>query len=172
MPSNIEIKATLMDRSAAEATAVRLSDTPAKIIHQEDYFFSSRGARLKLRIFSSEQGELIRYERSDMADVRRSNYIIARTPDPKMLLEILSATLGVTGVVTKTRTLYRIGQTRVHLDEVKGLGDFLELEVVLQPGQNESDGKEIARTLLQEFGIDSRHLIAEAYVDLLARSAS
>jgi predicted adenylyl cyclase CyaB len=74
-------------------------------------------------------------------------------------------------VVRKTRILYLIGQTRVHVDEVQGLGDFLELEVVLRPGQSELEGKNIVTALLSEFGIAQNELIAEAYVDLLARRA-
>ena len=57
----------------------------------------------------------------------------------------------------------------MHLDRIEGLGDFLELEVVLQPGQNEVEGKSIAAALLDEFGISKQQLLAEAYVDLLAR---
>jgi predicted adenylyl cyclase CyaB len=70
-------------------------------------------------------------------------------------------------VVKKTRTLYLIGQTRVHIDEVEGLGTFLELEVVLRQGQGEAAGKAIAENLMAEFGIRKQHLISEAYVDLL-----
>jgi predicted adenylyl cyclase CyaB len=167
MPSNIEIKAALANRAAAEATAARLSNSGPETIHQEDFFFRCDGARLKLRIFSSDHGELIRYERSNVAEARRSAYLIARTPDPKVMLDILSATLGLVGVVRKTRTLYLIGQTRVHLDEVEGLGDFLELEILLRPAKREDEGKNIADALLAEFGIEQRQIIGEAYIDLL-----
>jgi predicted adenylyl cyclase CyaB len=167
MPSNIEIKAALKDRATAESVAVRLSDAGPETIVQEDTFFPCDGARLKLRILGSDRGELIRYERSDVADARCSRYLIARTTDPQVLKEILSRTLGVTGLVRKTRTLYLIGQTRVHIDEIEGLGIFLELEVVLREQQAEAEGKAIAKRLMAEFGIDERKLIAEAYVDLL-----
>ncbi len=171
MPTNIEIKTVLVDRAAAEAVAARLSDEGPGTIHQEDFFFACDGARPKLRIFSADRGELIRYERSDAAEARSSSYAIARTSDPRILLQILSATLGVTGTVKKKRTLYLIGQTRVHLDEVEGLGNFLELEVFLSPGQGESEGTEIANNLMREFGIDQKQLVGKAYVDLLARQA-
>jgi predicted adenylyl cyclase CyaB len=171
MPSNIEIKAILRNRVRAEATAAQLSDTGPEVIHQEDIFFHCNGARLKLRILGPDRGELIRYERPDVADTRCSRYVIARTPDPHVLLEILTKTLGRTGVVKKTRTLYLVGQTRVHLDQVQDLGDFLELEVVLRPEQSEREGKNIADALLSTFGIDQRQLIGEAYLDLLARRA-
>jgi predicted adenylyl cyclase CyaB len=169
MPSNVEIKAILKNRPAAEVTAAELSISGAETIIQDDYFFKYDGARLKLRMMAPDQGELIRYERTDVADIRCSRYIIVRTPDPKALLDVLSAVLGVTGVVRKTRILYLVGQTRIHIDSVEGLGNFIELEVVLRPGQSEDDGKSIAANLLSKFGIDKADLIAEAYVDLLAR---
>lgn len=169
MPANMEIKAVLTDRVAAEAIAARLSDQVPQTIQQQDFFFRSAGARLKLRVLGPGHGELIRYERSDAAEIRRSRYLIARTSDPQVLLEILTQTLGRAGVVTKTRTLYLTGQTRIHLDQVEGLGDFLELEVVLRPGQSDAEGKSVAQALLAEFGIGPEQLLAEAYVELLAR---
>jgi predicted adenylyl cyclase CyaB len=171
MPSNIEIKAVVKDRSRAMATAAQLSDADPEEIYQEDVFFQCDKARLKLRILGPDRGELIRYERADVADTRCSRYLIAVTSDPNIMLDILTATLGRRGVVKKARTLYLIGQTRVHIDHVHELGDFLELEVVLRPEQSEAEGKDIAESLLLTFGINKQELIAEAYVDLLARRA-
>lgn len=167
MPVNVEIKAALKNQAIAEAVAARLSDSGPETTRQEDTFFRCDGARLKLRVLGSECGELIHYQRSDVADARRSRYLIARTTEPHVLKEILSRTLGITGVVRKTRTLYLIGQTRVHIDEVEGLGTFLELEVVLREGQSDSEGKTIAENLMFEFGIDRQQLISEAYIDLM-----
>jgi predicted adenylyl cyclase CyaB len=167
MPSNIEIKTILRDRQRVEAIAAGLSDIGPELIHQEDYFFRCDEARLKLRVLGADRGELIRYERTNVAETRCSRYLIARTPDPMTLLEILGKTLGKIGEVRKDRTLYMIGQTRVHLDRVTGLGDFLELEVVLRHGQSEDEGKKITHELLSTFGIDSKDLVAEAYIDLL-----
>jgi predicted adenylyl cyclase CyaB len=169
MPSNVEIKARLSDRAAAEAIAGSLCDSGPQVIHQEDVFFQVEGARLKLRIFDADRGELIRYERADVADARVSKYSIARTSDPRILLEILGRTLGEIGTVRKKRTLYLAGQTRIHLDEVEGLGDFLELEVVMRPRQTAAEGKAIAEELLAKFEITPGQLLGEAYVDLLQR---
>lgn len=172
MPSNIEIKAALGNRAAAEKVAIRLSDTCPETIQQEDTFFRCDGTRLKLRVLAPDRGELIRYERSDEADARCSRYVIARTSDPHALKEILTKTLGIAGVVRKTRTLYMVGQTRVHIDEVERLGTFLELEVVLRDRQTEAEGKTIAESLMAELGIDKRQLIPNAYVDLVGRAGS
>jgi len=168
MPSNVEIKAILRNRAAAEAIATRLSERRRQRIRQEDIFFHSGGARLKLRVLGPKRGELIRYERPDVAGLRGSHYSIARTRDPERLREILGQTLGITGVVRKTRTLYKVGQTRIHIDQVEGLGDFLEVEVVLRPGQTEIEATAIAREILRNFMIEDDQLVATAYFDLLA----
>jgi len=168
MPSNVEIKAILRNRGATEAIAARLSERRRERIRQEDIFFHADGARLKLRILGPKRGELIRYERPDVADIRCSHYLIARTSDPEAVRAILAQTLGITGVVRKTRALYKVGQTRIHIDRVEGLGDFLELEVVLRPGQTEMEGTAIAREILRNFMIEDDQIIAAAYVDLLA----
>jgi predicted adenylyl cyclase CyaB len=167
MPSNIEIKAILRDRAAAETIAAGLSGRGPEILHQVDVFFRSTEARLKLRILGQEEGELIRYERANLAEVRPSIYLIARTPDPEVLLDILTRALGQAGTVRKTRHVYLVGQTRIHIDAVEGLGDFLELEVVLRPGQGEAEGRRIALDLLARFSIEKGQLLADAYIDLL-----
>src|SRR5262249_54968281 len=138
-----------------------------EISRQVDVFFPCQGARLKLRMLAPDLGELIRYERSDCAEARGSRYLIARTSDPQNLLDILTTTLGTTGIVRKTRRLFLVGQTRVHIDEVDGLGSFLELEVMLRPGQSDAEGRRIAEDLLEEFGVGASQLVGEAYVDLL-----
>lgn len=173
MPRNVEIKARLKNLDAVLAILARMSEGLSQIIKQHDFFFHSDGARLKLRVFESGEGELIQYEREDRASARCSQYQIARTPDPFILLDILTRALGHMGEVKKTRELYMIGQTRVHIDQVEGLGDFLELEVVLRAEQSEAEGQRIAEGWLNELGIDKDQLIAQAYVDLLAaRSAT
>jgi predicted adenylyl cyclase CyaB len=172
MAANVEIKAFLRNRERVEAIAAGLSDVGPELIQQEDHFFHCNGARLKLRILALDRGELIRYERADLAGARCSHYLIARSSDPMILLDILTKTLGRVGLVKKERTLYLIDQTRVHLDRVSNLGDFLELEVVLRAGQSEAEGQRIADTLLSTLSIDKGDLIGEAYVDLLNRGAS
>jgi len=168
MARNVEIKAVLRDRDAVIAVAAMRSDSVPEMITQHDFFFRCGAGRLKLRVFEPDCGELIQYDREDLPGPRFSQYQIAYTSTPEILLDILSRTLGRIGEVKKTRILFLIGQTRVHVDTVEGLGDFLELEVVLHPGQTEHDGRQIAEALLAEFGIKNDQLIAKAYVDLLA----
>src|SRR5689334_22956576 len=110
MPLNIEIKAILKDREQVEKIVAQLTDVPPQLIAQEDHFFCCNEARLKLRILAPGSGELIRYDRDDLPEIRSSRYLIARTADPAIMLEILTRALGKAGVVTKQRTLYLVGQ--------------------------------------------------------------
>jgi predicted adenylyl cyclase CyaB len=165
--ANIEFKAELADPESAHATARNLSGTGPEILQQMDVFFPCPHGRLKLRIFDDNHGELIFYERADTPGPRRSNYQIARTADPYRLLEIMQHVSDSSGTVEKVRSLYIVGQTRIHIDQVKGLGSFLEIEVVLEEGQSDADGAHIAEGLAKEFGIRESDLIHVAYVDLL-----
>lgn len=167
MPKNVEIKARLRDRRAVETLVAERADHGPELIVQEDVFFRCAGGRLKLRTFADDRGELIYYRRLDAEGPTQSEFHKAPTADPRAMAETLGAALGTAGVVRKRRTLYLIGQTRVHLDEVEDLGHFLELEVVLEPEQTTADGAKIARALMAAFGIREEDLEARAYVDLL-----
>ena len=167
MPSNIEIKARVTDLAPIRAGIEPLADGPAETLDQEDIFFASPGGRLKLRILGSGHGELIHYHRDDIAGPKTSQYTIAPTTDPGALRAILSSVLGVLGVVRKRRWLYRLGQTRVHLDRVEGLGEFVELEVVLRPDQAEGVGMALAQGLMARLGIAEGQLVDVAYIDLM-----
>jgi len=165
--ANIEIKARLPDWDQARSVAESLSDRPLQIIPQRDIFFDVPKGRLKLRVLAPDRGQLVYYEREDAAGPRQSDYLIAPTADPVSLESLLSASLGVRGVVAKVRFLYIVGNTRVHLDQVEGLGHFLELESVLGPGNDATDAERAVSALMREFGIVEDDLIDVAYIDLL-----
>ncbi len=167
MPTNIEFKARIHDFAAASDTASALAGSPPTIIVQEDVFFQCGKGRLKLRILGERQGELIHYLRDDVSGPKQSFYTVVPTSAPHELRLLLSAALGETIVVRKTRAIYLLGSTRIHLDKVERLGEFMEVEVVLEEGQAAEQGEEIATDLLRRFGIRESDLIATAYADLL-----
>ncbi|KPP58485.1 hypothetical protein Z043_123685 [Scleropages formosus] len=86
--------------------------------------------------------------------------------------KVLSDALGVKGIVKKERHLYLVGQTRVHVDSVEGLGQFMELEVVMKEGQGVEEGEAIAQELMQQLGVKREDLIVGAYMDLLMAAKS
>jgi predicted adenylyl cyclase CyaB len=172
MATNIEIKAAVRDFQALRHRAEALSDTPCQMIEQEDTFFHTPRGRLKLRRLRADYGQLVYYLREDGHGPKHSEYSIVETGQPEQLRALLAAAYGVRGVVSKMRFLYLVGQTRIHLDQVEGLGQFMELEVVMQPGQSNAHGEQIAQELMERLGISPSDLIDVAYIDLLQKETS
>jgi predicted adenylyl cyclase CyaB len=170
MPANIEIKARARDFAEMQSRAERLSDSPVEVIAQEDIFFNVEKGRLKLRILAPDRGQLIYYTRPDQEGPKRSDYHIAHTSDPENLKRVLELACGIRGVVKKTRHLYLVGQTRLHLDDVEGLGQFMELEVVMREGQSDAEGQAIAEGLMASLEVERGDLLEGAYMDLLEKS--
>ena len=171
MARNIEIKARIASIAAMEPRVAVLAQHGPKLIAQDDAFFHCAHGRLKLRTFADGSGELIAYDRPDARGPKASSYLITPTTDPQALRATLERALGQTGRVVKQRWLYLIGRTRVHLDRVEGLGDFLELEVVLRDDEAAESGAREAHALLKLLGVQPAQLIAGAYIDLLHAKA-
>ncbi len=167
MPSNIEIKAYARNFNEIRRRAEALSDRPVEVIPQEDIFFNTPQGRLKLRVLSAGSGQLIYYTRPNQEGPKRSDYHISLTSEPENLKRVLELAYGIRGVVRKTRYLALVGQTRVHVDDVEGLGQFMELEVVLREGQGDAEGQAIAEDLMVSLGVEKNDLIEGAYMDLL-----
>jgi predicted adenylyl cyclase CyaB len=168
LPSNIEIKARARNFEDLKSRAEKLSDTPVQVIPQEDTFFKTSQGRLKLRVLP-DHAELIYYTRPDQDGPKRSDYHITRSHDPENLRRVLELAYGIRGVVKKTRYLYLVGPTRIHVDDVEGLGQFMELEVVMGDGQSDAEGQKIAEGLMASLGVERGDLIDGAYMDLLEK---
>ncbi|CAK6974532.1 uncharacterized protein LOC115595801 isoform X1 [Scomber scombrus] len=169
MPSNVEIKAKVSDVKEFGKKAAELSQSEGSIIKQHDTFFMCNQGRLKLRDFMDGSGQLIFYERPDTDGPKLSRYSISPTSDPQSLRVVLSDSLGVKGEVRKERRLFLIGQTRVHLDTVEGLGHYMELEVVMRPEQSVEDGQQVAEHLMEQLGVSKESLVTGAYMDLILK---
>jgi adenylate cyclase class IV len=172
MARNVEIKARIDDVDALLARVQPLADGPPERIEQDDTFFTCARGRLKLRDFGDGTGELIHYQRADSEGPKLSDYVRAATTDPAALREALARAHGIHGRVRKTRWLLLVGQTRVHLDRVEGLGDFMELEVVLRPEQTLEEGAAIADALMTRLQVPASQRLAGAYLDLLSAAPS
>jgi predicted adenylyl cyclase CyaB len=164
---NIEIKARIESIEALTSKVAALADEGPIEIMQDDTFFRCDAGRLKLRVFSDGNGELIFYRRPNQLGPKESFYVRSPTSAPDSLRESLRLAYGEVGRVRKHRTLFLVGRTRVHLDKVDGLGHFLELEVVLDGDESADDGVREARELMDQVGVRSDQLVEDAYIDLL-----
>ncbi|MCC9607407.1 class IV adenylate cyclase [Blastopirellula sp. JC732] len=170
MARNVEIKARVSDMKRLRQLAADIATEGPWTLDQVDVFFQAHHGRLKLRTINDEESELIFYHRDDRDGPKTSTYARTVVPDPEGLRQILSAVLGELGEVRKRRTLYLVGQTRIHLDEVEDLGNYMELEVVLRDDQSELDGEDIAEDLMLQLEIRRRDLCDGAYLDLFESS--
>lgn len=166
---NLEIKARGVDfararRALREVGAVR----QARPLLQTDWYFVVPHGRLKLRQRKGERGaELIFYVRPDAERARASNFQRLPTDDAAHLRRLLRAMFEPWVCVRKRRELWLIGDTRIHLDEVNGLGRFLEIEVPV--GASMADARRMMRLLTERLEIKTSHLLGVSYSDLLAR---
>jgi predicted adenylyl cyclase CyaB len=167
MPTNIEIKLRVDNLDAVEQKTASIAESGPETLIQEDVFFDVACGRLKLRKFASGKAELIAYHRSDSDQVRESKWLASPIEDPDSFQEAMGMTVGTGVTVRKHRTLYLVGDTRIHLDRVEGLGDFVEIEVVLQPEQDHDMGRTIANDLIKQIGLDDAKPISTAYADLI-----
>ena len=167
MASNVEIKARVQDLAPIRKKVAALAPGAGEIVNQTDTFFVVPRGRLKVRAFPDGSGELISYQRSDQPGPKESVYTRVLSQDAPALVRALGSVLPVRGDVVKRRDVFLVGRTRVHLDEVERLGCFVELEVVLSPGERVEEGHREAQALLRSLDIPSAALVAEAYIDLL-----
>ena len=163
---NIEIKAKINDYKKVKKLVEDLCPTPIRAEQQEDTFFNTPKGRLKLRE-SDNKSEIIYYDRPNSFNPKQSDIAISFTDSPGTLKSVLSKSIGIRGIVNKKRVLYQYEQTRIHLDVVKGLGKFIELEVVLNNNQSVQDGEKIAYELMNKFNIENSNLIDVSYIDLI-----
>ena len=165
MPRNLEIKARIQDIQAAESIAKSLPATFSGCLEQVDTYFRVPQGRLKLREINQKEAELIFYKRDEKSNQRMSDFTIYPCMDSKSLMHLLEAAFGILQVVEKRRTLYMYNATRIHLDEVKELGSFIELETPI----NESNGdvRAITDFLVEKFVLRDADYITCSYLDLM-----
>ena len=173
MPRNIEVKARIDSVAALLPRAQAVARGEPQTIHQDDTFFCVPHGRLKLREFADGSAELIHYQRPDSGDAKASDYVRVAVPDASALREALMRGCGLLGRVRKERVLLLVNDggfhTRVHIDRVEGLGDFMELEVVLQEGQADADGARVADRLMAALALHDAPRLAGSYLDLQTR---
>jgi predicted adenylyl cyclase CyaB len=171
MARNVEIKARIAGVAALAPLAARLADGAPTLIDQDDTFFGCPNGRLKLRDQFADGAELIFYQRADVSGPKESFYLRVAVADPAAMRTLLTLAHGLAGRVRKRRMLFLAGRTRIHLDTVEDLGEFLELEVVLRDGESVGDAEAEARRIMAALGVGPEALVEGAYVDCLRKSA-
>ncbi|CAJ0607713.1 unnamed protein product [Cylicocyclus nassatus] len=172
MSRNVEIKAKVRDVDKIVALARELTGKEPTLLKQHDIFYKSPQGRLKMRTVEENgkvRTELIWYDRPDKAGPKLCNYNKFEVPSEVLggIQETLRCSMGIKGEVKKLRTLFMFDRTRIHIDKVEGLGNFMELEVCLHDGESVADGERIADDIRQKLDVKNEDLLEGAYMDML-----
>lgn len=181
---NVELKARLRSLEQARRIAADLENGGFEIQHQTDTYFHCPQGRLKLREIAGQPAQLISYDRPNHRDARSSRYDLVYITDATGLKRALSSALGIRQVVVKEREIYLHDNVRIHLDQVAGLGTFIEFEAVLtaapeSPADSNLDsnpdraaeraaGQRRIDELTTAFGISTADLLSTSYGEMLA----
>jgi predicted adenylyl cyclase CyaB len=167
---NIEIKTAVPDLERVESRITAMNAEYQWTHRQRDTFFNVRSGYLKLRVVEGEPSELIAYVREAGTLPRPSDYEVVRIAHAAELESALSRSLGIRGMVEKTRRLFVWRHTRIHLDEVKNLGQFLELETVAS-GINLQEARREADLVIDALGLSPTDFLDRPYLELLETRA-
>jgi len=134
--------------------------------HQIDTYFNTNTGRLKFREGTIENA-LIQYNRENKYEPKESDVSLYKSSSNKLLKELLTKALGVLVVVDKQREIFYIGNVKFHLDKVKGLGKFIEIEAIGKEEDNKDDLFKQCKFYLNLFGVDKNDLIPVSYSDMI-----
>jgi predicted adenylyl cyclase CyaB len=164
---NIEIKAKSNNQNFVREVLKSLNAKFIGVDNQLDTYFKVSSGRLKLREGNIENS-LVHYDREDKEGPKQSNVSFYKSSDKSSLKEILTRSLGILVVVDKSREIYFIDNVKFHIDSVKDLGSFVEIEAI-DPDRTIGKEKlfEQCNYYLDFFKIRKEDLISNSYSDLL-----
>jgi predicted adenylyl cyclase CyaB len=162
---NFEFKAHLQDPAHVRAILKRLRARFLGTDRQVDTYFRVPSGRLKIREGRLENS-LIFYQRTNSPRARRSSVEMMLLPRRNSLRAILARALGVLAVVDKRREIYFVGNVKVHLDRVRGLGTFVEVEAMTRSGDIRKVRAQAAK-FQKLFAISPADIVALSYSDLV-----
>ncbi|HCC06392.1 TPA: adenylate cyclase [Candidatus Nomurabacteria bacterium] len=165
---NLEIKVLATNIEEMKRKALEINAEDFGLLHQIDTYFIVGEKRLKLRE-EKERNYLVYYVRPNTLDSKFCKYTIINIPLrlTKITKQILSLIFGVKVTVNKTRNLFIYKNTRIHLDKVKDLDLYAELETVIKKEEDTDELKKEHNFIIQTLGLDKLESIKESYSDLL-----
>jgi predicted adenylyl cyclase CyaB len=164
---NVEIKAYCRKVEQARNTLLAAGALAKGIDNQKDTYFNCTNSRLKMRQGDIENA-LFFYSRPNEAGPKYSQVSLAEVINGARLEEVLEVALGVLKIVEKRREIYSIDNVKFHIDEVPGLGTFVEIEAIDSDG---SLGREYLLKQCRDYclllHIRSDDLVEGSYSDML-----
>ena len=165
----VELKAKVYDLEVVRRKLTILGARHIGTFRQIDVYFNVPEGRLKLReVEGNNNAELIYYERENIAGPKRSNVFILKIQEPEIFKNLLERLLKTRVIVEKVREIYQYQGTKIHLDMVEKLGNFVEFERKTPAGaQAIKKNRQILEKLMEKLGINPENLEKLSYSDLI-----
>ena len=164
---NVEIKARTNTPGKIRQYLIAHGASYKGLDEQTDTYFNSPHGRLKLREGNIENN-LIYYERENQAGPKQSHFQLVKVPDASGLKNVLTQSMGIKVIVKKKREIYYIDNVKFHIDEVPGLGSFIEIEAGnILADLSKDQLQEQCDFYLKEFGVGENELVEVSYSDML-----
>ena len=167
---NYEFKARLKNDAVVRAALKKMRARFIGVDRQVDTYFRVPAGRLKVREGRIENA-LVFYRRADASRARRSTIELMPLPRRNSVRSILSAALGIVAVVDKRREIYFVGNVKIHLDRIRGLGKFVEVEAISRRGGVRA-ARQQARKFQRLFEIAASDIVPQSYSDLILKKSS
>lgn len=172
---SLEIKARCSDPGRIRKILLARGASFKGLDSQVDTYFRVPSGRLKLREGNIENA-LIYYKRTDQKKSKKCDSLLWRPcelgdclPPMRSLKRILGTACGILAVVDKKREIYFIKNTKFHIDRVKKLGRFVEIEV-FGLSRAAMKLKRQCESYQKLLGIGAKDLVAHSYSDLILKS--
>jgi len=163
MPTNLELKIKVTSHQSLKKILLQIGAESRGILNQKDVYYSVFNGLLKLRIENGNES-LIFYNRNEDDKNRWSDFEFikfANIGGEKFFNKLFDVEV----IVKKKRELFYYDDTRIHLDKVKLLGNFLELETLVINGK--TDAKKRFSKIKNLLKLDELKQIRKSYRDLL-----
>lgn len=164
MAKNLELKIQIDDLDFFKVELNKRNSIFSGTLKQIDTYYSFYKGLLKLRNQNGKY-ELIKYNRIEKGSERWSNYSLLFI-NGEEVENYFNDLFEIETVVEKVRQVYIYKNTRIHLDTVKKLGKFLELETVVN-NITEDEAIEEFNEVVHFLKLDTNKEIRKSYRDLL-----
>lgn len=166
---NIEFKAELRDLELARATCLALGAHRVAMLMQTDGYVAVPEGRLKRRVERDveaglESARWIWYDRADRIGARASRW--TALDDAQVAVRWPGLDRTEIRVIVKRREFWRLGNVRIHLDAVVGLGNHLEFEGLVGIGDSAEETRRTIETLVEKFRPALGEPVSGSYADL------
>jgi adenylate cyclase class IV len=166
MALNLELKIEVRNHESIIPLIIENGGNKEKLLNQKDIYFVFEKGLLKLRNVNGKY-QLIKYNRNELEGDRWSEYSLLFLEGDNVE-KYLTDLFEIETIVEKERVLFMYKNTRIHLDSVKNLGCFLELETVVNDICQEEAVIEFAETV-KFLKLDLTEQIKCSYRDLMLK---